>query len=84
MKDNFERNLLRRLVGVRLDPDTFDPDESFYQSTGISKEKFKEMWEGTSPISGKDYVKVARTLGISKEMAMDSRQLLLFREGREE
>ena len=80
MSNKFERNLLRRLVAARCNPDEFSPPPDFYQSTGISPRKFKEMMEGMSPISGKEYAAIAKFLGMTKPEAMETRQLKIWQE----
>lgn len=77
---NKRPNLLKLLLSARFkSPDEFIPDVDFHRKTGISKIRFTEIIEDRSPISGKEYAAVARYLDISKEEALETRQLKLFK-----
>ena len=76
-----KRNLLRELVGVKIDTAYFHPTRDFYQAVGINQVRFQQVWQGYRQATTKEMEAVERHLKFTSDELMKfmfNRQLDLF------
>lgn len=78
-----KRNLLMEMLKIKFrHPEDFTPTRAFYTETGINQRRWWDLYYGRKPITGKEYAAVADYLGVTIQVAFDSRQLNLFEENK--
>lgn len=80
-RQQVKRNLMRELIGTKIDVRYFHPTREFYISTGINQVKFQEIWQGYRQATNGEMAAVARHLKCTREELLkffSSLQLNLF------
>lgn len=76
-----KRNLLRELIGVKIDTAYFHPIKDFYRAVNINQVRFQQIWQGYRQASSDEMERVAHHLNFSREELLKflfNRQLNLF------
>lgn len=76
-----KRNLLRELIGVKIDTAYFHPTKDFYRATKINQVRFQQIWQGYRQATSEEMERVAHHLNFSREELLKflfNRQLNLF------
>ena len=76
-----KRNLLRELIGVKIDTAYFHPTKDFYRAVNINQDRFQQIWQGYRQASSDEMERVAHHLNFSREELLKflfNRQLNLF------
>lgn len=80
-----KKNILREMLSMRfIRPELFHPDRQFLNDVGMTHVRFWRVYRGESPLTTKEYIKIASVLAISLEKAFEARQLKLFDDNKEE
>lgn len=80
-RQTVKRNLLRELVGVKIDTAYFHPTREFYQAVAIGQVRFQQIWQGYRQATNAEMERVARHLKFTSDELMQfmfNRQLDLF------
>lgn len=84
-QDTAKKNLLKEMLSMRfIRPELFHPDRRFLNDVGMTQVRFWRVYRGETPLSPKEYIKIASVLEISLEKAFEARQLKLFDDNKEE
>lgn len=76
-----KRNLLRELIGVKIDTAYFNPTKDFYRAVNINQVRFQQIWQGYRQATSDEMERVAHHLNFSREELLKflfNRQLNLF------
>ena len=76
-----KRNLLRELIGVKIDTAYFHPTKDFYRAVNINQVRFQQIWQGYRQATSDEMERVAHHLNFSREELLKflfNRQLNLF------
>ncbi len=82
-RQQVKRNLLRELIGVKINTAYFHPTREFYNSVGINQMRFQQVWQGYRQATDKEMEAVARHLKFTRDELMKfmfNRQLDLFKD----
>lgn len=74
-KKTAKRNLMRELVGVRIDVRYFKATREFYEATGINQRRWHDIWHGYAVARNEEMSAVAKHIGCTRD------ELLRFFEG---
>lgn len=66
-RQQVKRNLMRELIGTKIDVRYFHPTREFYLATGINQVRFQEVWQGYRQATNDEMAAVARHLRCSPE-----------------
>lgn len=76
-----KRNLLRELIGVKIDTAYLHPTKDFYRAVNINQVRFQQIWQGYRQATSDEMERVAHHLNFSREELLKflfNRQLNLF------
>lgn len=80
-RQQVKRNLMRELIGTKINVRYFHPTREFYTSTGINQIQFQEIWHGYRQATNEEMAAVAKHLDCSRDELLkffSSLQLSLF------
>lgn len=80
-RQQVKRNLMRELIGTKINVRYFHPTREFYTSTGINQIQFQEIWHGYRQATNEEMAAVAKHLDCSRDELLkffSSLQLGLF------
>lgn len=80
-RQQVKRNLMRELIGTKINVAYFHPTREFYNSTGINQVRFQEIWQGYRQATNDEMSAVAKHLNCSRDELLkffSSLQLELF------
>ena len=80
-RQQVKRNLMRELIGTKINVQYFHPTREFYTSTGINQIQFQEIWHGYRQATNEEMAAVAKHLDCSRDELLkffSSLQLGLF------
>lgn len=66
-RQQVKRNLMRELIGTKINVRYFHPTREFYTSTGINQIQFQEIWHGYRQATNEEMAAVAKHLDCSRD-----------------
>ena len=84
-QDTAKKNLLKEMLSMSfIRHELFHTYRRFLKDVCMTHVRFWRVYRGETPLSTKEYIKIASVLEISLEKAFEARQLKLFDDNKEE